>query len=81
MRAATLRKTFAAVPVHALQAAVAAEQRRKKQQKESASSSSKQVKRNIVLFMYINTRLSAYSDTFFVNCQNCPYKQSVTLSN
>ena len=43
LRATTLRKVLAAVPVHALQAAVAAEQRRKaiQQQKEAAGSASR----------------------------------------
>ena len=35
VRAVTLRKTFAAVPVHALQAAMAAEQKRKGQRSSS----------------------------------------------
>ena len=44
LRATTLRKVLAAVPVHALQAAVAAEQRRKaiQEQQKSGSASRKQ---------------------------------------
>ena len=53
LRATTLRKVLAAVPVHALQAAVAAEQRRKAiQEQQKAADSKKQVS-----FLLMNSNL------------------------